>query len=89
MVPPAQSRACFGRYRAGGHRPAEGDFGAVTRKRFASAAIPTSAIAPLLGGVGPMTIMSLRHNALIAAYMRRGLGVLRASVNVTRLRRLI
>nr|WP_197486894.1 hypothetical protein [Rhizobium bangladeshense] len=45
----------------------------MTRKRFA---IRTSAIAPLLGGVGPMTIMSLRHNALISASMRRGLGVL-------------
>ncbi|MBY4610734.1 hypothetical protein K6M90_24135 [Rhizobium sp. 9T] len=48
----------------------------MTRKRFASAAIRTGAIAPLLGGVGPMTIMSLRHNALISASMRRGLGVL-------------
>nr|WP_183918960.1 hypothetical protein [Rhizobium lentis] len=76
MVPAAQSRACVGRYRARGYRPAQGDFGAVTRKRFASAAIRTSAIAPLLGGVGPMTIMSLRHNALISASLRRGLGVL-------------
>ncbi|RSB81222.1 hypothetical protein EFR00_31860 [Rhizobium sophoriradicis] len=76
MVPPAQSRTCFGRHRARGYRPAQGDFSAVTRKRFASAAIRTSAIAPLLGGVGPMTIMSLRHNALISASMRRGLGVL-------------
>nr|WP_186007947.1 hypothetical protein [Rhizobium sp. IE4771] len=76
MVPPAQSRTCFGRDRARRYRPTQGDFGAVTRKRFASAAIRTSAIAPLLGGVGPMTIMSLRHNALISASMRRGLGVL-------------
>ncbi|MDF0696227.1 hypothetical protein PYR71_06800 [Rhizobium sp. MC63] len=76
MVPPAKSRACFGRDRARRYRPAPGDFGAVTGKRFASAAIRTSAIAPLLGGVGPMTIMSLRHNALISASLRRGLGVL-------------
>ncbi|MBY5816099.1 hypothetical protein HFN60_10585 [Rhizobium leguminosarum] len=40
-----------------------------------AASIRTGAITPLLGGVGPMTIMSLMHNALIAASMWRGLGV--------------
>ncbi|MGR4841159.1 hypothetical protein ACIPSK_00715 [Rhizobium sp. LARHSG275] len=35
----------------------------------------TGAITPVLGGVGPMTIMSLMHNTLIAAAMRSGLGV--------------
>ena len=33
------------------------------------------AITPVPGGVGPMTIMSLIHNTLVAAYMRRGLAV--------------
>ncbi|MGO6667472.1 hypothetical protein [Rhizobium ruizarguesonis] len=40
-----------------------------------AASIRTGAITPLLGGVGPMTIMSLMHNTLIAAAMRSGLGV--------------
>ncbi|NEJ19683.1 hypothetical protein GR247_05800 [Rhizobium leguminosarum] len=39
-----------------------------------AASIRTGAITPLLGGVGPMTIMSLMHNTLIAAAMRSGLG---------------
>ena len=33
------------------------------------------AITPVPGGVGPMTIMCLIHNTLVAAYMRRGLPV--------------
>ena len=33
------------------------------------------AITPVPGGVGPMTIMSLIHNTLVAAYMRRDLPV--------------
>jgi methylenetetrahydrofolate dehydrogenase (NADP+)/methenyltetrahydrofolate cyclohydrolase len=33
------------------------------------------AITPVPGGVGPMTIMSLIHNTLVAAYMRRDLAV--------------
>jgi methylenetetrahydrofolate dehydrogenase (NADP+)/methenyltetrahydrofolate cyclohydrolase len=33
------------------------------------------AITPVPGGVGPMTIMSLIHNTLVAAYRRRGLPV--------------
>ncbi|NKM53458.1 MULTISPECIES: hypothetical protein [Rhizobium] len=33
------------------------------------------AITPVLGGVGPMTIMSMMHNTAIAAFMRRGLEV--------------
>ncbi|WP_373563088.1 hypothetical protein [Rhizobium leguminosarum] len=37
--------------------------------------IRTGAITPVLGGVGPMTIMSLMHNTVIAAAMRSGLGV--------------
>ncbi|MBY5835699.1 hypothetical protein J3P71_29940 (plasmid) [Rhizobium leguminosarum] len=40
-----------------------------------AASIRTGAITPVLGGVGPMTIMSLMHNTLIAAAMRSGLGV--------------
>ncbi|MBY5786110.1 hypothetical protein HFN62_20565 [Rhizobium leguminosarum] len=40
-----------------------------------AASIRTGAITPLLGGVGPMTIMSLMHNTLIAASMQSGLGV--------------
>ncbi|NKL04477.1 hypothetical protein GFL39_05775 [Rhizobium leguminosarum bv. viciae] len=40
-----------------------------------AASIRTGAITPLLGGVGPMTIMSLMHNSLIAASMQSGLGV--------------
>ncbi|WP_373694575.1 hypothetical protein [Rhizobium aouanii] len=81
MVPAAQSRTCFGRHRACRHRPAPGDFSAVIPGRAAlfcgcrAASIRTGAITPLLGGVGPMTIMSLMHNVLIAASMRRGLGV--------------
>ncbi|MBY5749891.1 hypothetical protein E0H51_18285 [Rhizobium leguminosarum bv. viciae] len=40
-----------------------------------AASIRTGAITPVLGGVGPMTIMSLMHNSLIAASMQSGLGV--------------
>ncbi len=34
-----------------------------------------SAITPVPGGVGPMTIMCLIHNTLVAAYRRRNLPV--------------
>ncbi|QND23445.1 hypothetical protein HB774_25685 (plasmid) [Rhizobium leguminosarum bv. viciae] len=40
-----------------------------------AASIRTGAITPVLGGVRPMTIISLMHNTLIAAAMRSGLGV--------------
>ncbi|TAY62854.1 hypothetical protein ELH84_33190 [Rhizobium ruizarguesonis] len=40
-----------------------------------AASIRTGAITPLRDGVGPMMIMSLMHNTLIAAAMRSGLGV--------------
>ena len=40
---------------------------------FASAAKVASAITPVPGGVGPMTIMTLMHNTLLAAYWRKGL----------------
>ncbi len=39
---------------------------------FASAAQRARAITPVPGGVGPMTIMSLMHNTLLAAYRRSG-----------------
>ncbi|MCV9940676.1 bifunctional methylenetetrahydrofolate dehydrogenase/methenyltetrahydrofolate cyclohydrolase FolD [Boseaceae bacterium BT-24-1] len=39
---------------------------------FASAARSAGAITPVPGGVGPMTIMSLMHNTLIAAHLRKG-----------------
>ena len=42
---------------------------------FAIASEHAGAITPVPGGVGPMTIMSLIHNTLVAAYMRRGLPV--------------
>jgi methylenetetrahydrofolate dehydrogenase (NADP+)/methenyltetrahydrofolate cyclohydrolase len=42
---------------------------------FAVASQHAGAITPVPGGVGPMTIMSLIHNTLVAAYMRRGLPV--------------
>nr|WP_152971113.1 hypothetical protein [Rhizobium ecuadorense] len=64
MVPPAQSRAGFRRHRAGGYRPAPGDFGAVIPGRLAS---PAGAITPVLGGVGPMAIIRLMHNAPVAS----------------------
>ena len=49
-------------------RPLVGDveFGVASRNAGAT---------PVPGGVGPMTIMSLIHNTLVAAYMRRGLPV--------------
>ncbi|RWY68890.1 hypothetical protein EHI48_29145 [Rhizobium sp. WSM1325] len=40
-----------------------------------AASTRTGAITPLLGGVGPLTIISLMHNTLIAASMLSGLGV--------------
>nr|WP_162623930.1 bifunctional methylenetetrahydrofolate dehydrogenase/methenyltetrahydrofolate cyclohydrolase FolD [Paracoccus saliphilus] len=40
---------------------------------FATAARRARAITPVPGGVGPMTIMTLMHNTLIAAYRRVGL----------------
>jgi methylenetetrahydrofolate dehydrogenase (NADP+)/methenyltetrahydrofolate cyclohydrolase len=42
---------------------------------FDSASRRAAAITPVPGGVGPMTIMCLIHNTLVAAYMRRGLPV--------------
>ncbi|AJE49110.1 bifunctional methylenetetrahydrofolate dehydrogenase/methenyltetrahydrofolate cyclohydrolase FolD [Celeribacter indicus] len=42
---------------------------------FAAAAERARAITPVPGGVGPMTIMSLMHNTLVAACRRRGLPV--------------
>ncbi|NYT32272.1 hypothetical protein HX898_17860 [Rhizobium sp. WYCCWR 11128] len=81
MVPAAQSRACFRRHRAGGHRPTCSDCSALILAALAlfcgclAASIRTGAITPLLGGVGPMTIISLMHNTLIAASMQSGLGV--------------
>ncbi|MBY5790748.1 hypothetical protein HFN56_11315 [Rhizobium leguminosarum] len=111
MVPAAQSRACFRRHRAGGHRSTCSDRGAVipgmradrraAKARLSArmpvicksfdagriagapalfcgclaASIRTGAITPVLGGVGPMMIMSLMHNSLIAASMQSGLGV--------------
>ncbi|WP_404401402.1 bifunctional methylenetetrahydrofolate dehydrogenase/methenyltetrahydrofolate cyclohydrolase FolD [Pelagibacterium halotolerans] len=39
---------------------------------FDRAAKQAGAITPVPGGVGPMTIMSLMHNALVAAYQRKG-----------------
>ena len=42
---------------------------------FAVASKNAGAITPVPGGVGPMTIMSLIHNTLVAAYMRRDLPV--------------
>lgn len=42
---------------------------------FAAASHNAGAITPVPGGVGPMTIMSLIHNTLAAAYMRRRLPV--------------
>jgi methylenetetrahydrofolate dehydrogenase (NADP+)/methenyltetrahydrofolate cyclohydrolase len=42
---------------------------------FGVASQRAGAITPVPGGVGPMTIMSLIHNTLMAAYMRRGLPV--------------
>lgn len=40
---------------------------------FAGASQRARAITPVPGGVGPMTIMTLMHNTLIAAYRRMGL----------------
>jgi methylenetetrahydrofolate dehydrogenase (NADP+)/methenyltetrahydrofolate cyclohydrolase len=42
---------------------------------FAAASRRAGAITPVPGGVGPMTIMSLIHNTLVAAHRRRGLAV--------------
>lgn len=42
---------------------------------FGEAVMTAGAITPVPGGVGPMTIMSLMHNTLLAAHMRRGLPV--------------
>jgi methylenetetrahydrofolate dehydrogenase (NADP+)/methenyltetrahydrofolate cyclohydrolase len=39
---------------------------------FESAARLAGAITPVPGGVGPMTIMSLMHNTLVAAQLRKG-----------------
>ena len=40
---------------------------------FASAARTAGAITPVPGGVGPMTIMTLMHNTVLAAHRRSGL----------------
>jgi len=40
---------------------------------FASASQVAGAITPVPGGVGPMTIITLMHNTLIAAHFRKGL----------------
>ncbi|TPE46708.1 bifunctional methylenetetrahydrofolate dehydrogenase/methenyltetrahydrofolate cyclohydrolase FolD [Amaricoccus solimangrovi] len=42
---------------------------------FGVASRTAGAITPVPGGVGPMTIMCLIHNTLVAAYRRRGLSV--------------
>ena len=42
---------------------------------YAAASRRAGAITPVPGGVGPMTIMSLMHNTLVAAYRRRDLPV--------------
>ena len=42
---------------------------------FGEAVKTAGAITPVPGGVGPMTIMSLMHNTLLAAHRRRGLPV--------------
>ena len=42
---------------------------------FASASLVAGAITPVPGGVGPMTIMTLMHNTLVAAYLRENLPV--------------
>jgi methylenetetrahydrofolate dehydrogenase (NADP+) / methenyltetrahydrofolate cyclohydrolase len=42
---------------------------------FDAASQRASAITPVPGGVGPMTIISLIHNTLVAAFIRRGLPV--------------
>ena len=42
---------------------------------FGEAVTTAGAITPVPGGVGPMTIMSLMHNTLLAAHRRRGLSV--------------
>jgi len=39
---------------------------------FAGAAGTAGAITPVPGGVGPMTIMSLMHNTVVAAHLRKG-----------------
>jgi methylenetetrahydrofolate dehydrogenase (NADP+)/methenyltetrahydrofolate cyclohydrolase len=39
---------------------------------FESASRLAGAITPVPGGVGPMTIMSLMHNTLVAAQLRKG-----------------
>lgn len=40
---------------------------------FATASGVAGAITPVPGGVGPMTIMCLMHNTLVAAFRRKGL----------------
>jgi methylenetetrahydrofolate dehydrogenase (NADP+)/methenyltetrahydrofolate cyclohydrolase len=52
-----------------------GKTGLVGDVEFGVASRNAGAITPVPGGVGPMTIMSLIHNTLVAAYMRRGLPV--------------
>jgi methylenetetrahydrofolate dehydrogenase (NADP+)/methenyltetrahydrofolate cyclohydrolase len=52
-----------------------GKTGLVGDVEFGVASRNAGAITPVPGGVGPMTIISLIHNTLVAAYMRRGLPV--------------
>ncbi|WP_088704489.1 hypothetical protein [Rhizobium sp. R693] len=42
---------------------------------MAQALVRAGAITPVPDGVGPMTITSPMHNALVAAFMRRGMEV--------------
>jgi methylenetetrahydrofolate dehydrogenase (NADP+)/methenyltetrahydrofolate cyclohydrolase len=53
----------------------DGKTGLVGDVEFGVGSRNAGAITPVPGGVGPMTIMSLIHNTLVAAYMRRGLPV--------------
>ena len=52
---------------------AEGKTKLVGDVDYASAAAVASAITPVPGGVGPMTIAVLLRNALVAAYRNEGL----------------
>ncbi|RWX36206.1 hypothetical protein EHI47_03295 [Rhizobium leguminosarum] len=53
-----------------------------------AASIWTGAITPVLGGVGPMTIMSLMHNTPKRSFHAEPSGGSAASANVTLLTRL-
>ena len=68
------------------HQPggAGGKTALVGDVEFGVASRNAGAITPVPGGVGPMTIMSLIHNTLVAAYMR---GACRAAAMVSRMAR--